>query len=138
MLPGSLALNRSLDSIKSPVSFNCLILGNSSCVTSFYLFLLHNLCSRGRGKVYKMRLVSLQALPPSVDSVETPQPTSKNVGSDTKHWWWERRWKDREATLEIFLLPCALKCLPLYLWADYKFHADNLIYSHRCSDCPGA
>lgn len=29
-----------------------------------------------------MRLVSLQALPPSTDSVETPQPTSKNVGSD--------------------------------------------------------
>lgn len=60
-----------------------------------------------------MRLVSMQALPPSTDSVETSQQTSKNVRSDTKQWWWERRWKDRKAMLEIFLLPCALKYFPL-------------------------
>lgn len=52
----------------------------------------------------------MQVLPPSNDSIETSQQSSKNVGSDTKQqWWWERRWKDREAMLEIFLLPCALK-----------------------------
>lgn len=45
MLPGSWGLNRSLDSIKSPVTFNCLILGNSFCVRSSYLSFFHTICA---------------------------------------------------------------------------------------------
>lgn len=93
MLPGSLGLNRSLDSIKFLVSFNCLILGNSFSVTSFYLSFFHTICAieaeeKFICKLYLLQLIVLKLPNKPATMLEVTQNGGGREGGRTEkpHW----------------------------------------------------